>query len=92
MRRDYTSCISVVKTKALISCTVTAQLICAFVFAYAKIFFSRDLAQVIVICKLTLTEHKYNVVGLILSFSTLCLKCNHSFPLQTLFQCFLHTN
>ena len=26
----------VVKTKALISCTVTAQLICAYVFAYAK--------------------------------------------------------
>ena len=27
--------IDVAKTKALISCTVTAQLICAFVFAYA---------------------------------------------------------
>ena len=26
----------VAKTKALISCTVTAQLICGFVFAYAK--------------------------------------------------------
>ena len=26
----------VAKTKALISCAVTAQLICAFVFAYAK--------------------------------------------------------
>ena len=28
--------IYVAKTKALISCAVTAQLICAFVFAYAK--------------------------------------------------------
>ena len=28
--------IRVAKTKALISCAVTAQLICAFVFAYAK--------------------------------------------------------
>ena len=27
------------KTKALISCAVTAQLICVFVFAYAKIRF-----------------------------------------------------
>ena len=31
--------IYVAKTKALISCTVTAQLICAFVFTYAKIGF-----------------------------------------------------
>ena len=31
---DYT--IYVAKTKTLISCSVTAQLICAFVFAYAK--------------------------------------------------------
>ena len=33
------------KTKALISCAATAQLICAFVFAYAKIRFSNDVAQ-----------------------------------------------
>ena len=33
------------KTKALISCAVTAQLICAFVFAYAKSRFSHDVAQ-----------------------------------------------
>ena len=32
----------VVKTKALISCTVTAQLICVFVFAYAKSRFSYE--------------------------------------------------
>ena len=32
----------VVKTKALISCPLTMQLICAFVFAYAKSRFSHD--------------------------------------------------
>ena len=32
--------IRVAKTKALISCTVTAQLICVFVFAYEKSQFS----------------------------------------------------
>ena len=32
--------IRVSKTKALISCTVTAQLICVFVFSYAKSRFS----------------------------------------------------
>ena len=37
--------IRVAKTKALISCAVTAQLICVFVFAYAKIRFSHDVAQ-----------------------------------------------
>ena len=34
------------KTKALISFTVTAKLICAFVFAYAKSWFSHDAAQI----------------------------------------------
>ena len=33
------------KTKALISCAVTAQLICVFVFAYAKSRFSHDEAH-----------------------------------------------
>ena len=37
--------IYVSKTKALISCTVTAHLICAFVFAYAKGRLSHDTAQ-----------------------------------------------
>ena len=36
----------VAKTKALISCAVTAQLICVFVFAYAKSWFSHDEAQI----------------------------------------------
>ena len=35
------------KTKALISFAVTAKLICAFVFAYAKIRFSHDKAHVL---------------------------------------------
>ena len=41
--RDCT--IRVAKTKALISCAVTAQLICVFVFAYAKIRFSHVAAH-----------------------------------------------
>ena len=36
------------KTKALTSCAITAQLICAFVFAYAKSRFFHDAAHVIV--------------------------------------------
>ena len=35
------------KTKALISCAVTLQLICAFIFAYAKIRFSHEKAPII---------------------------------------------
>ena len=36
--KDCTICLA--KTKVLISCAVTAQLICAFVFAYADCWFS----------------------------------------------------
>ena len=35
------------KTKALISCRVTVQVLCAFVFAYAKGRFSHDMAHII---------------------------------------------
>ena len=42
-KRDCTICLA--KTKALISCAVTAQLICVFVFAYAKSRFSHDAAH-----------------------------------------------
>ena len=42
-QRDCT--IYVAKTKALISCTVTSQLICAFVFPLAKSRFSHEAAQ-----------------------------------------------
>ena len=44
-KRDRT--IYVAKTKALISLAVTAKLICVFVFAYAKCWFSHDAAQMI---------------------------------------------
>ena len=44
-KRDCT--IQAVKTKALISFTVTAKLICVFVFAYAKIRFSHFVAHFI---------------------------------------------
>ena len=39
--------IYVAKTKALISCTDTAHLICVFVFAYANCWFSHDAAQMV---------------------------------------------
>ena len=41
---DCTIC--VVKIKALISWAVTVQLICAFVFVYAKSVFPHDAAQI----------------------------------------------
>ena len=41
-QRDCTNYVA--KTKELISCAVTAQLICAFVFAYANSRFSYDAA------------------------------------------------
>ena len=39
--------IYVAKTKALVSFAVTAKLICVFVFAYAKCWFSHDAAQMV---------------------------------------------
>ena len=39
--------IRIAKTKALISCAVTAHLICVFVCAYAKIRFSHDKAHIV---------------------------------------------
>ena len=44
-RRGIVLC--VVKRKVLIRCAVTAQLICVFVFAKAKIWFSHDAAHLI---------------------------------------------
>ena len=38
---------SVAKTKALISFTVTAKLICIFVFTFAKCWFSHEVAKII---------------------------------------------
>ena len=37
--------IRVAKRKALISCAVTAQMFCVFVFAYADCWFSHDVAH-----------------------------------------------
>ena len=42
---NYTICVA--RTKALISCAVTAQLIWVFVFAYAKSRFFHDEAHMI---------------------------------------------
>ena len=44
-KRNFT--IHVAQTKVLISFAVTAQLICAFVFALTEIRFSNDVAQMI---------------------------------------------
>ena len=52
----------VAKTKALISFAVTAKLICVFVFAYAKIRFSHDAAQIMLgepIIRLTEIDTSY---------------------------------
>ena len=45
-KRDCTH-FAYAKTKALISCTITVQLICAFAFAYAKCRFSHDMAHIV---------------------------------------------
>ena len=45
MKRDCT--IHIAKTKTLISCAVTTQLVCVFVFACAKIRFFLDAAHFI---------------------------------------------
>ena len=53
--RNYTICVA--KTKAVISCAVsavTAQLICVFVFAYAKIRFSHDASHFVHFLKKTI--------------------------------------
>ena len=45
--KEKGSTISESKTKLLISCAVTAQLICAFVFAYTNCWFSHAKARII---------------------------------------------
>ena len=44
MKRSGT--IRAAKTKALMSCADTAQLICAFVFAWTKVLFSHDTVHI----------------------------------------------
>ena len=48
LRKEIDCTFYVGKTKALISFAVTAKLICVFVFAYAKHWFSHDAAQMFV--------------------------------------------
>ena len=45
------------KTKALISCAVTAQLICAFVFTYKKIQFSHNEAHLFFCISMYMSAH-----------------------------------
>ena len=45
IRKKWDCAICAAKTKALISCAVTAQLICVFVFAYADCWFSGAVAH-----------------------------------------------
>ena len=54
-KKDCT--IPIAKTKVLISCAVTAQLICAFVFALAKIWLSHGGAQLSGYCYYQLKKH-----------------------------------
>ena len=46
-RKNRNCTIYEAKTKVLVSCAVTAQLICDFVFAYAKSRFYHDVAHII---------------------------------------------
>ena len=46
-RKKRNCTIPVAKTKALISFAVTAKVICAFVFAYAKCWFSHEMAHML---------------------------------------------
>ena len=46
--RKWRDIVYVAKTKALINFAVTANLICDFVFAYAKLWFSHDAAHLYV--------------------------------------------
>ena len=41
----------IVQTKVQISCAVIMQLICTFVFAYAKCWFSHDMAHICLPCQ-----------------------------------------
>ena len=47
-KRKNDCTIRAAKTKALISCVVTAQLICGFVFAYANYWFSHAMTHLYV--------------------------------------------
>ena len=55
--------IGLAKTKVLISCAVTAQLICAFVFSYACCWFSHVAAQMISKNRLTVSKKSFVMVS-----------------------------
>ena len=59
LRRRGVCTVHVVKTKAQISSAVTAKLICAFVFAYAKCLFSHDATHI--------SNKRYNIVTFAIS-------------------------
>ena len=48
--------IRIAKTKALISFAVTAKLICFFIFAYAKSWFSQEAVQETSFCRCLLSQ------------------------------------
>ena len=50
------------KTKALISRAVTVKLICTFVFAYAKSWFSHEAAHLKDVCVLCLEIQIYSAI------------------------------
>ena len=56
---DLESTISVAKTKMLISFTVTAKLICALVFAYAKCCFRMTLVNFVTKPDSEMMQHRY---------------------------------
>ena len=51
-------CIYIVKTGVLISFVVTVKMICVFVFAYAKVRFYHDTAQIMLIYQLSFVMRK----------------------------------
>ena len=79
--------ISVAKTKALISCAVTAQLICVFVFAYVDCWFSGVAAQLYINLPTTssgfwfrnLAHSSINAVVCSLDGVSPCLKITQTF-------------
>ena len=60
-KRDYTICEA--KTKSLINCAVTAQLICGFVCAYANLWFSHAKDQIKVLSSFPTQVFKGNTRG-----------------------------
>ena len=80
----------VAKTKALISFAVTAKLICAFVFAYAKSRFSHNEAHIILFCakeELSCSVISYSAISVVnflrISFnSPVRLKQTIDFPIK----------